>query len=244
VTPGDEPRAKNTRSRVMLEALDTEIGKVLGALSPAVLGRTMILVLGDNGTDSAVLHVHSTDISGPEDPTTPSTAPYDPERFKNSMYEGGIRVPFLAKGPLVSQPGRAVDQLVDGVDLFRTVLSIAAQSPQVTLPPIPAVDGVDLLPLFTNPAAGPVRKSSLAELFRPNGLPVTGPFADRRREVQRAFLDNDGFKLILRRALQPGSPELPPAEVYNVFEDPLELNPLPPKEHPELFDGLEDLLAS
>lgn len=245
MTPGAEPRALNTRGRAMLEALDVEIGRVLDGIPPAVRARTMVLFVGDNGTDSALLRIHATDIRSLADRRPPSLAPYDARRFKNSMYEGGIRVPLLVQGPLVNQPGREVDHLVDGVDLFRTVLSIASLAPSIQIPPPPAVDGVDLLPLLVNPAAGPVRDFSFAEAFSPNGLPASGPLANPALSVQRAYVSAQGLKWIERQNVVSDTPPTPPrTEVFDVFQDPLELSPLDPAQHEELSLAMQELLAS
>jgi hypothetical protein len=74
-------------------------------------------------------------------------------------------------------------------------------------------------------------------------LPVTGPFADPRRKIRRAYIDAQGFKLIDRPGgtLEPGEQR---TEVYNVFEDPLELQALPPEEFEYLFDAMNALLSS
>lgn len=241
---GGQPFAVNTRARAMLEALDKEIGRVLGALPRDVAARTMILVLGDNGAERSMLEIESTDITSPSDPTPPSTAPYDPARAKNTLYESGIKVPLFVSGPLVGAPGSTVEHLVDGVDLFTTVLSIAQRGGAApTLPPFP-VDGVDLLPLIEDPASGPVRSFSFSEIFEPGGLPATGAAASKKREIRRAYIDAQGFKLIVRRGGSFGTPGHPPRdEVFNVFEDPFELHALPPSEFKHLYGALDALLG-
>ena len=77
------------RFDAVLEALDTEIGRLLDSLDPAVLASTTVLAIGDNGTSDA----------GVPDAV-------DLGRNKHTPYEGGIRVPFIVTGPHVTQPGR------------------------------------------------------------------------------------------------------------------------------------------
>ncbi len=54
-----QPFAANTRARAMLETLDREIGRVLASMTPEVARRTMIVVIGDNGTEKSVLEIEA-----------------------------------------------------------------------------------------------------------------------------------------------------------------------------------------
>jgi len=58
--------------------MDTEIGRLLDEL-PA--DNTLIVFIGDNGTPRAVI----------------DTAAFEPHG-KNSLYEGGIRIPMVVSG--------------------------------------------------------------------------------------------------------------------------------------------------
>jgi arylsulfatase A-like enzyme len=48
--------------------------------------------------------------------------------WKGSSYEGGIRVPMLAKFPAMNKPGRTVDTPVHAVDILPTFFDLAAAS--------------------------------------------------------------------------------------------------------------------
>ena len=92
--------------RKALEALDTEMGRLLEAINPA---RTQILLMGDNGTPGQVVQ-----------------APFGNGNAKGDLYNGGIHVPMIAKGPLVTvTPGSSTDTLVHCIDIFSTILEIA-----------------------------------------------------------------------------------------------------------------------
>ncbi len=158
--PSDAP--EDELYGAMLEAVDTELGRVLGALDPEVLQRTTVIVVGDNGTSK------------------PGTAgPFEKDRSKHTMYEGGVHVPLMVVGPLVAAPGRSA-ALVHVVDIFATIADIAG----VPLAPTPtglaleledgdlrAIDGVSLLPWFADPALPTAREYVFAELFAPLGPP-------------------------------------------------------------------------
>lgn len=92
--------------RKMLEALDTEMGRLLRSVDPA---RTHVIVIGDNGTPGEVVQ-----------------APYGDGHAKGSIYNGGTHVPMVIKGPSVNVPsGGTSDTLVHCVDLFSTILEMA-----------------------------------------------------------------------------------------------------------------------
>lgn len=88
----------------MLEALDTEIGRLLESVD---LSKTNIIVIGDNGTPGQVDQAPAGGLAA----------------AKGSLNEGGIHVPFFAHGPAVRQSGTS-DKLVHVVDLFSTVLDL------------------------------------------------------------------------------------------------------------------------
>ncbi len=136
----------------MIEAVDTEIGRLLDSIDPAVLGRTTVILLSDNGTK--------------EDRVAPDL---DPDKQKGTLYEGGVRVPMLVWGPLVSSPGREVDHLVEATDIFPSIAAIAG----ATLDPLVQIDGVSLLPYLVEPGSGPQRTSVFAEKTNKPGVIYT-----------------------------------------------------------------------
>jgi arylsulfatase A-like enzyme len=94
----------------MLQAMDTELGRLLDDLATLpgdVLARTTIFFFGDNGT--------------PREVTVP---PFDPEHAKQTLYEGGIRVPLIVSGYGIRNPGRVSDALVNLTDVFMTTLEL------------------------------------------------------------------------------------------------------------------------
>lgn len=90
----------------MLEALDTEIGRLLESVDPA---RTHIILIGDNGTPSQI-----------------AQAPYGDGHGKSTLYNGGIHVPLIVASPLQQQAlGSTNDTLVHCIDLFESILEMA-----------------------------------------------------------------------------------------------------------------------
>ena len=134
--------------RAMIEAMDTELGRVLAAVD---LSDTTVIFVGDNGTTGAVIN-----------------SPLPSDHAKGTVYEGGLNVPLLVAGQAVSLSavGAESDALVQPTDLFTTILEIAG----VTPPARP--DSVSFAPQLQAPASPSVRSTVFAELFIPNGGPV------------------------------------------------------------------------
>lgn len=108
--PSQAPR--NAEYAALLESLDQSVGRVMAALkSNGLLENTLVLFTSDNGG----LHV-------PEGPYTPATSNAPLRAGKGHVYEGGIRVPFIARIP-GRRPGVS-DEIIWGADLFPTLLRL------------------------------------------------------------------------------------------------------------------------
>jgi arylsulfatase A-like enzyme len=116
----------------MVQALDSEIGRLLASLPASTLANTNIIVVGDNGTDGAI-----------------ALPPMNPMRVKGSLYDGGSHVPLIVHGPAVLQPGRTSSALVSGVDLMPTILDLCHVPPPASVGVHP-LDGVSFVPLLQN----------------------------------------------------------------------------------------------
>ena len=113
----------------MLHHLDLGVGAVVAKLkAEGVWGNTLLFYLTDNG--------------GPRGMAADNT----PLRgHKASLYEGGIRTPFLVSWPARFPGGRTIDTPVLSLDLLPTALdAIGAAPPAGTV-----FDGRSLLPLLT-----------------------------------------------------------------------------------------------
>ena len=93
----------------MLEALDTELGRLLNSLSADTRDNTLVIFMGDNGTPNQV-----------------SRSLYN-KGAKGTLFEAGIHIPFVVAGAGVTS-GRT-DALVSAVDLYTTIARLTgAQS--------------------------------------------------------------------------------------------------------------------
>jgi arylsulfatase A-like enzyme len=129
----------------MMKSLDDGIGQVLKALAQAGLERnTLVIFTSDNGGERFSYNW-----------------PFMGE--KNSLWEGGIRVPAILRCPGVTPVGRVSGQPSITMDWTATILAIAHTKPDPNYP----LDGLDLMPI--------IRDSRPAT---PNPLHPT-PYSDR-----------------------------------------------------------------
>ncbi len=135
-----------------VEALDTEVGRLLDAMSPALEANTTVIFLGDNGTP----------VDAVEDP-------FYEDRSKETVYEGGVRVPLIVSGPLVDTPGASCSALVHSADIVPTVLDLAGQPHDDAA--LEALYGHSLVPWLRDPGRGDGRQTVYAEMFKAPGGP-------------------------------------------------------------------------
>lgn len=131
--------------KAMVEAIDTEIGRLFTSLGPALLASTDVFLLGDNGTPAEV-----------------SEPPFLPSHGKKTLFEGGINVPWIVAGPSVGGAPREESALVSAVDLFTTVLELCGVTPDV---PLIKIDAISFAPLLRSPGQS-VRSTVFAEAFQ------------------------------------------------------------------------------
>lgn len=168
--------------KAMVETLDTEIGRLLSSL-PANPQRSVIFV-GDNGSPKEVI-----------------VPPFDAQRAKFTVFEGGINVPLIVSGAGVVNGNRESSALVNTTDLFATVLELAG----AVLPAGLVHDSVSLLPILADQSTG---SRSYAYAERPSNL------VSRCGRAVR----NDRFKLILCPDESSGNE----IQLYDLPQDPFE----------------------
>ncbi|QQR86497.1 MAG: sulfatase-like hydrolase/transferase [Flavobacteriales bacterium] len=110
----------------MVESVDYELGRLLGSLTPAELANTLVIFIGDNGTDMDVIQ-----------------SPYTPGHAKGTLFEGGVRAPLVMAGPGITRAAEREGALVNSTDLFATIVEVTG----AVLPVYE--DSRSLLPMFT-----------------------------------------------------------------------------------------------
>lgn len=140
----------------MIEAMDTEFGRLMvetglatrnqdGSLkyNPAATN-TMIVIVGDNGTLGNTVKL-----------------PFDLGRAKGSVYQTGVWVPLIVAGPLVSQPNRDIDHMINMVDVYQLFAEIAGIDVKTQVPR--TIDSAPLMAYLTNPSQASIRSVNFTQ---------------------------------------------------------------------------------
>ncbi|MDA9777099.1 sulfatase [Rubripirellula sp.] len=111
--PMDSPaREKRVRYAAFVETLDHHVGQILRTVQQSDRQReTIIIFTSDNGGH----------------PEYTANAPLRGSKW--NLYEGGIRVPFIANWPNKIAPGQISDRPIVGYDLLPTLLDLCKAKP-------------------------------------------------------------------------------------------------------------------
>ncbi len=138
---GKAGQQTNAIYAAMIESMDESIGRILKQLDDLKLAdNTYVFFTSDNGG-----------LATREGVSTPATINSPLREGKGYLYEGGIRVPLLVRGPGI-KAGSTTTNAISSVDYFPTILGLAGLSAPK---PEDNVDGVTLSPLLTGGTNAP-----------------------------------------------------------------------------------------
>ncbi len=174
--------------------------------------------------------------------------------FKFGVWEGGHRVPFIAKWPGTIEAGSESDQLICNVDMLATFMALTDQDPGT----LENKDSQNVLPaLIDNPTA-PIRSELLLAPRKDANLSIrkgkwmyiggkgSGGFTGSKPNHHAwggppaaAFAGNVNSD-IKNGKIKPGSP---PAQLYDLENDLLQTENVY-RQHPEVVEEMDALLQS
>jgi len=207
---------------------DHIVGALLETLDELGLSEnTLVIVTSDNGpevpTSIAMRGDHNHNGSGPW------------RGMKRDQWEGGHRVPFIARWPGKIEAGSESEQTICQTDIMATCAAIVGYE----LPNESAADSFDLLPALFGQGRG--------KPIRPYTLHQTNRLALAIRKGPWKYLDHQGSggnsyeqERLLPFALPDSAPDAP-GQLYSLDTDPGERNNLY-FERPELVKELKALL--
>ena len=227
-----------------IHELDWMVGEVVKTLEEkGIADNTLVIFTSDNGgminhggqAASKLGHKLNGDLLG----------------FKFGVWEGGHRVPFIAKWPAKIKSGTTSDQLISGIDLLATFTAITGQDVEA----LPKIDSINALPALVEESAEPVRKELVLHakskshlslrkdnwVYIPkqgsggfNGGPGThaagGPAMVTFVGGKNSDIENGKIKK-----------KSPPAQLYDLAADPSQTKNLY-KEHPEVVEEMKKTL--
>lgn len=131
--PDRDPKAARTKYLAAVANMDHAIGRVLATVEAAGATKdTLVLFLSDNGG--------------------PKVADNGPLRgTKSQVFEGGLRVPLVARWPGVLPASRVTDEFLTALEVFPTVLAATGAAP----PKGVVLDGFDMRPILAGKQPSP-----------------------------------------------------------------------------------------
>ena len=130
----------NPTYAAMIYSVDESVGRVMKTLDELKLAdNTVLIFTSDNGGVGGYVR-EGIKTSGDVTDNAPLRS------GKGSLYEGGTREPFIVRWPGVTEPGSSCNVPTIHVDLFPTMLELAA-APK----PRQQLDGESLVKLFRDP---------------------------------------------------------------------------------------------
>ena len=134
-----------------LECIDRSVGRLMERLSQLqIADNTLVIFLSDNGGIDEKLAFREIPEPHPAQPrfamelTEYSNAPL--RAGKGSVYEGGVRVPWIMRWPAKISAGTVIEAPVHVIDLMPTLMSLAGAEAQATH----ELDGANILPMLAN----------------------------------------------------------------------------------------------
>ena len=194
----------------MIDLLDEQVGEIMQKVEDLGLAEnTLIIFTSDNGPHQ----------EGGADPEYfDSNGPL--KGFKRDLYEGGIRVPMIARWIGEIQAGSLSNHVSAFWDIFPTIADIAKVSPPENM------DGISFLPALLSQSDKQEQHEYLYWEFHERG----GRIAIRKRDWKGVRYD------VLKN---PNSP----LELYNLKTDIGETTNLS-AQHPEIVQEMETILAN
>jgi len=194
----------------MVHAVDRNVGHVMAKLHDLGLAEnTLTIFLNDNGGggNNAAGHTRNTAVNRPH------------RGHKFDVWEGGVRVPFIAHWPGRIPVGKVFDGMVSSMDVFPTFAKAAATVPA-------DLDGVDLMPFVKGEKSGSPHETLCwqQEVWsRPN---ERKPGPGYPAPAYNLAIRNGKWKAVKQDQPFDGTNQGRAWELYDLTQDPAELNDL------------------
>ncbi len=214
-----------------IHELDHIVGELMSTLERLkIADNTIVIFTSDNGPETtSVIHMR-------KDFGHDGARPW--RGVKRDNWEGGHRVPFIARWPAKIAPGTSCDQPVCLTDVMATVAEIVGAE----LPENAAEDSFSLLQPMLGKANSPIRPYLLHQAFSgQKTLAIrSGPwkYIDHVGSGGNNYDNNPGLKPF---AISDTAPTAP-AQLYNLDTDPGETRNLY-FEQPKVVEQLKSLLS-
>jgi arylsulfatase A-like enzyme len=211
--------------------VDADVGRVLAALQKAGKANdTLVIITSDNGPTWYEADVRKYGHS----------AAGGWRGMKADVWEGGHRMPFVARWPGKIAAGASSTQLVSLTDMVATFAHLTGQ----TLSHGAGEDSLSVLPILLGRTSKPIRDTIIHEggpgelAIRQGNWKLIPWLSDMSMFEGFGYGPSSEFTPPAKEVPRPGGPQ---AQLYNLAEDPGERHNVY-TEHPEIVQRLAELL--
>jgi arylsulfatase A-like enzyme len=215
---------------------DWAVGEIVKAIDEAGLAdNTLIIFTADNGCSPAARGgMEKLAFKGAEKEAIQPGMHYPSgihRGYKSDLFEGGHRVPFIARWKGKVTAGKTYSETICQVDLYATCADLLGEKPADSEAP----DSVSILPALLGKTTGPLREAIVHHS-------IDGSFAIRKGNWKLLLAaDSGGWSPPSKEAA--AKQNLPAFQLYDLSADPGETNNLQAK-HPEIVAELKALLTN
>jgi arylsulfatase A-like enzyme len=214
ITPCEEVLGSSNSGKYgdFIRQFDWTVGQVVETLKQCgVYENTLLVITSDNGGQEHFAKEVPWPINGPW------------RGQKSMVYEGGHRVPFIARWPGIIPAGRSSAAPLSLVDMTATFAALCGEK----LPDGAAPDSVNVLPALLGKTEDDLHKYMILHSTR-------GEFAIRRGDWKLIDCPDGG-------GYEKAAPGAPPIQLFNLKDDPQEKENLW-QQDPEKTNVLKELL--
>jgi arylsulfatase A-like enzyme len=232
-TPEFDGKTRTTSYGDFVTQVDADVGRILAALEKhGLANNTLVIFTSDNGfAPAADVPAHARFHHDP-------SAGY--RGYKSDLFEGGHRIPFIARWPAVIRAGTTSDALVEQLDLFATCADFLG----VKIPGTAAEDSVSFLPSLRGDKVLPAPRTALINHS------AEGRFALREGHWKLLLWPGSGGwsaptpkPSVWLKVERTDLATLPRFQLYDLAADPSETKNLS-ADHPEIVQRLGRRLRS
>ncbi|MFC2112946.1 arylsulfatase [Bacteroidota bacterium] len=210
----------------MIANIDSNVGRVLDRLKAlGIEENTIVIFLSDNGPR----HKRT------KNDVYPSRWVANLRGTKTSVYECGIRVPFIVRWPEKLSSGKQVDTMGAVIDILPTILDACNIPPSENI----RIDGKSLLPLWEGKPTDFKDREIITQVHYGAAVFKYMHFAVRTQKYKLVSPHDDPHHILYQPTDEELRKTLARLELYDIEKDPSERINLARK-HPEI---VEDLLA-
>jgi arylsulfatase A-like enzyme len=219
--PREEFRGKSKAGNYgdFVQETDWTVGRILDAIERnGLAGNTLVIMTSDNGSHTEPLKLEE---------QYGHRGNYLFRGQKSDAWDGGHRIPFIARWPGKVPAGSTSDQTLCLTDLLATCAAIVGGH----LPDDAGEDSYDILPALVGTAKRPIREATVHHS-------ISGEFAIRQGPWKLVLCKGSGGWSLPEKAVPAGAP---PMQLYHMQDDPREQKNLY-NERPEIAARLKGLL--